>query len=115
MEDARGEVVRDRRNGEGGDGVRTKAGGWFDLSHVCVQPHLFTDSWMSMKCWLPVPISRFCLGPGRCALSCSEFHDVLVFQAVWMSTASQVAILKVLHVYPYIFVVPSLGMGRWKA
>lgn len=79
MEDTGGETVRDRRSGGGGgtqDGVRTKACGWFDLSHVCVQPRLLTASWMSMKRWLPPSAGPFCLGPGRCALSRpAEFPD----------------------------------------
>lgn len=107
---------------EGGgtlDGVRTEAGGWFDPSHVCVQPRLFAASWMSMKRRLPLPPGPFCLGPGRCALSRpAEFpHDVSFLQAVQMLSTPEVAILKV----PCMFRLrisssfPSLGTGRWKA
>lgn len=62
------------------DGVRTEACGWFDLSHVCVQPRLFAASWMSMKRWFPLPPGPFCLGPGRCVLSRpAEFLDEVSF------------------------------------
>ncbi|KAM8874644.1 phosphatidylinositol 3-kinase regulatory subunit gamma-like isoform 3-T4 [Spinachia spinachia] len=60
----RGGTGWEERGGRGTlDGVRTEAGGWFDLSHVCVLPCLFDPSWMSMKRRLPPPPGPFCLGP----------------------------------------------------
>lgn len=114
MEDTGGQAVWDRRSRGGGggggtsDGVRTKACGWFDLSHVCNQPHLFAVSWMWMKRWFPLPPGPFSLGPGRYILSGpAEILEYVSFvRAVIYITSS-------VHVQPSeLFGTASLGMGR---
>lgn len=89
-----------RLEGDGGteNGVRTEDSGWFDLSHVCVQPRLFAASWIPMKRWFPMSPGPFCLSPGRCVLSCtSKFdNDLSFFQVLWTLVLPEAAILKVL-------------------
>lgn len=119
MEDTGGEAVRDRRSRGGGggggtsDGVRTKACGWFDLSHVCNQPHLFAASWMWMERWSPLPPGPISLGPGRYILSgpAEILEYVSMVQAVIYITSCHFE--SSVHVQPSkLFGTASLGMGR---
>lgn len=100
-----GKAVLERKEEWGGggtwDGVRTEACGWFDLSHVCVQPRLFTASWMSMKRWLLLPPSVLAQVGAYCPVLLS-FLMMLNFLRLLLSTPevsiSQISCMFSLHI-----------------
>lgn len=100
------------------DGVRTEAGGWFDLNHVCVHPLLFAASWMWWNVGFlcrPVPSVLAQVGANCSSCWVSSWYLILLGRLDVIYTRS-CHFESSVHVQPlHLFVIWSLGMGRWKA